>query len=161
MSPVMCRVFARSVEEVDLSGFLAVDAEWLAYLGSFRYLRMLKLADCKNVDNDAVWSLSGEIPKLTRSSDYTLHHGLYDQQYSFLLTLGMYTLKELDLSRCKKISDAGLKHIVTIESLEKLHLSETELSDNGVMLISSLTNLSFLDLGGILVTDKSLQSLQV
>jgi len=73
----------------------------------------------------------------------------------------MNTLKELDLSTCKKISDAGIKHIVTIESLEKLHLSETELTDNGVMLISSLTNLSFLDLGGILMTDKSLQSLQV
>jgi len=52
------------VEEVDLSGFLSVDSEWLAYLGSFRYLRVLKLADCKNVDNDAVWSLSGEMLKL-------------------------------------------------------------------------------------------------
>lgn len=82
-------------------------------------------------------------------------------QHNVLVTLGMNTLKELDLSRCKKISDAGIKHIVTIESLEKLHLSETELTDNGVMLISSLTNLSFLDLGGILMTDKSLQSLQV
>lgn len=82
-------------------------------------------------------------------------------QHNVLVTLGMNTLKELDMSRCKKISDAGIKHIVTIESLEKLHLSETELTDNGVMLISSLTNLSFLDLGGILMTDKSLQSLQV
>jgi hypothetical protein len=82
-------------------------------------------------------------------------------QHNFLVTLGMNTLKDLDLSRCKKISDAGIKHIVTIESLEKLHLSETELTNNGVMLISSLTNLSFLDLGGILMTDKSLQSLQV
>jgi hypothetical protein len=84
-----------------------------------------------------------------------------DLQHNLLVTLGMNTLKELDLSRCKKISDAGIKHIVTIESLEKLHLSETELTDNGVMLISSLTNLSFLDLGGILMTDKTLQSLQV
>lgn len=130
--PSLLEVFGRSVEEVDLSGFLSVNSEWLAYLGSFRYLRVLKLADCKNINNDAVWSLSG-----------------------------MNTLKELDLSRCKKISDAGIKHIVTIESLEKLHLSETELTDNGVMLISSLTNLSFLDLGGILMTDKTLQSLQV
>lgn len=44
---------------MDLSGFVAVDAEWLAYLGSFRYLRVLKLADCKNVTNHAVWALSG------------------------------------------------------------------------------------------------------
>lgn len=73
----------------------------------------------------------------------------------------MNSLKELDLSRCAKISDAGIKHIVSIESLEKLHLSETGLTDNGVMAISSLTNLYFLDLGGIRMTDKALQSLQV
>jgi hypothetical protein len=75
--------------------------------------------------------------------------------------LGMNTLKELDLSRCSKISDAGIKHIVTIESLEKLHLSETGLTDNGVMAVSSLTNLRLLDLGGIHMTDKALRSLQV
>ncbi|CAL4910851.1 unnamed protein product [Urochloa decumbens] len=130
--PSLLEVFKWSVEEVDLSGSLAVDAEWLSYLGSFRYLRVLKLADCKNVDNGAVWSLAG-----------------------------MDTLKELDLSRCTKISDAGLRHIVTIQSLEKLHLSGTRLTDNGAMLISSLINLSFLDLGGIRVTDKTLRSLQV
>ncbi|KAF8725545.1 hypothetical protein HU200_020078 [Digitaria exilis] len=130
--PSLIEVFKCSVEEVDLSGFLAVDAEWLSYLGSFRYLRVLKLADCKNVDNGAVWPLSG-----------------------------MNTLKDLDLSRCTKFSDAGLRHILTIQSLEKLHLSGTKLSDNGVMLISSLTNISFLDLGGIRITDKTLRSLQV
>ena len=79
----------------------------------------------------------------------------------FLIALGMNTLKELDLSRCPKISDAGLGHIVTIQSLEKLRLSGTKLTDNGVMLISSLTNLSLLDLGGIRITDKTLRSLQV
>ena len=61
----MRRVFKWSVEEVDLSGSLAVDAEWLSYLGSFRYLKVLKLADCKNVDNGAIWSLAGEMLKLS------------------------------------------------------------------------------------------------
>jgi len=79
----------------------------------------------------------------------------------FLVALGMNTLKELDLSRCAKISDAGLRHIVTIQSLEKLRLSGTKLTDNGVMLISSLTNLNLLDLGGIRITDKTLRTLQV
>ncbi|KAG2615724.1 hypothetical protein PVAP13_3NG040600 [Panicum virgatum] len=73
----------------------------------------------------------------------------------------MNTLKELDLSRCAKISDAGLRHIVTIQSLEKLRLSGTKLTDNGVMLISSLMNLNLLDLGGIRITDKTLRTLQV
>ncbi|GJM94884.1 hypothetical protein PR202_ga11567 [Eleusine coracana subsp. coracana] len=75
--------------------------------------------------------------------------------------LGMNTLKELDLSRCSKISDAGIKHIVTIESLEKLHLSKTGLTDNGVMAFSSLINLRLLDLGGIHMTDNALRSLRV
>jgi hypothetical protein len=44
----------------------------------------------------------------------------------------------------KKISlDAGIKHVMTIESLEKLHLLETGLSDNnGMMTISAVTNLA-------------------
>jgi hypothetical protein len=74
---------------------------------------------------------------------------------------GMGTLEELDLSRCSRISDAGIKHIASIDSLEKLHLSDTGLTDNGVMLISALKNLQFLDLGGIHMTDKALWSLQV
>lgn len=74
---------------------------------------------------------------------------------------GMSTLKELDLSRCSRISDAGIKHIVSNDSLEKLHLSDTGLTDNGVMLISALKNLQLLDLGGIHMTDKALRSLQV
>jgi hypothetical protein len=58
------RVFRYSAEEIDLSGNTAVDAEWLAYLGAFRYLRVLKMADCKNVNSAAVWALSGTAPKL-------------------------------------------------------------------------------------------------
>uniref|UniRef100_A0A0E0KZS2 Leucine-rich repeat-containing N-terminal plant-type domain-containing protein n=1 Tax=Oryza punctata TaxID=4537 RepID=A0A0E0KZS2_ORYPU len=73
----------------------------------------------------------------------------------------MSTLKELDLSRCSKISDAGIKHIASIESLQRLHVSQTGLTDNGVMAISSLINLRLLDLGGIRITDKALRSLQV
>ncbi|KAF7038728.1 hypothetical protein CFC21_048859 [Triticum aestivum] len=130
--PSLLEVFQHSVQEIDFSGNIAVDAEWLAYLGSFRYLGILKLADCKKVDHSAIWALSG-----------------------------MSMLKELDLSRCSRITDAGIKHIVSIDSLEKLHLSETGLTDNGVMLISALKRLNLLDLGGIHMTDKALRSLQV
>uniref|UniRef100_A0A0D9WDV5 Disease resistance R13L4/SHOC-2-like LRR domain-containing protein n=1 Tax=Leersia perrieri TaxID=77586 RepID=A0A0D9WDV5_9ORYZ len=130
--PSLLEVFQHSVEEIDLSGHFAIDAEWMAYLGSFRYLRVLNLADCKNLNSSAVWALSG-----------------------------MSTLKELDLSRCSKITDAVIKHLASIESLEKLHVSQTGLTDNGVMAISSLENLRLLDLGGIRITDKALWSLQV
>lgn len=73
----------------------------------------------------------------------------------------MDNLKELHLSRCSKISDSGIKHLISIQSLEKLHISEIGLTSAGVNLLSSLSNLDLLDLGGIPVTDEALLSLQV
>lgn len=70
-------------------------------------------------------------------------------------------LKELDMSRCSKITDAGIKHLLSIESLEKLCASEIRLSAAGVTLLSSFVNLRVLDLGGIPVTDIALSSLKV
>ena len=77
------------------------------------------------------------------------------------MVLGFNSLKELNLSRCSKITDAGIKHVLSITSLEKLFISETGLTADGVKLLSCLTNLRALDLGGIPVTDKALSSLQV
>lgn len=73
----------------------------------------------------------------------------------------MTCLKELDLSRCVKVTDAGMKHLLSISTLEKLWLSETGLTADGIALLSSLQNLSVLDLGGLPVTDLVLRSLQV
>lgn len=80
---------------------------------------------------------------------------------AFRVIAGMTTLKELDISRCKKVNDAGIRHVVTISTLEKLYISETGLTADGVTLLSSLRNLSVLDLGGLPVTDKALSSLRV
>lgn len=77
------------------------------------------------------------------------------------LVLGMTCLKELDLSRCLKVTDAGIKHLVSISTLEKLSLSETGVTENGIALLSSLKILSVLDLGGLPVTDLVLIALQV
>lgn len=79
----------------------------------------------------------------------------------FSLGLGMTSLKELDLSRCLKVTDAGIQHLISISSLEKLYASETGVTTNGIVLLSSLKNLSVLDLGGLPVTDQALSSLQV
>ncbi|XP_065012384.1 uncharacterized protein LOC135586076 isoform X6 [Musa acuminata AAA Group] len=130
--PSWLEIFQNSAEEIDLKGESSVDVEWLAYLGAFRHLRRLNLANCRAVNNSAIWYLSG-----------------------------MNNLKELDLSRCSKITDAGIKHVLAIQNLEKLHVSETGLTSNGVVLLSSLQNLNLLDLGGISITDEALCSLQV
>ncbi|KAJ3701133.1 hypothetical protein LUZ61_004838 [Rhynchospora tenuis] len=130
--PSLLEVFQHSVEAIDLSGQKMVDGEWLAYLGAFRCLQSLKLADCRGVSSSSIWPLAG-----------------------------IDVLKELDLSRCEKFTDAGVKHIITIQSLEKLHLCQTGVTASGARLLSSLSNLTLLDLGGICVTDEALSSLQV
>ncbi|KAL2550992.1 Leucine-rich repeat (LRR) family protein [Forsythia ovata] len=130
--PSLLEVFKYNVEEIDLKGENCVDAEWMAYLGAFRYLRSLNLAYCRRINNSSLWSISG-----------------------------MTNLKELDLSRCSKITDAGIEHLLSIPALEKLCISETGVTADGVALLTSLTNLLILDLGGLPVTDSALSSLQV
>ncbi|EPS60572.1 hypothetical protein M569_14231, partial [Genlisea aurea] len=129
--PALLEVFKYSIEEMDLTGENHVDAEWTAYLGSYNYLRRLVLADCNKISNSAIWSLAG-----------------------------MENLKEVDLSRCSKITDAGIKHLLSIPTIEKLCISGTSVTAAGVSALSSLTNLQFLDLGGLPVTDMTLSSFQ-
>ncbi|KAG9154410.1 hypothetical protein Leryth_000846 [Lithospermum erythrorhizon] len=130
--PSLLEVFKHSIEEINLRGESSVDAEWMAYLGAFRYLRVLTLADCQKINNAALWPITG-----------------------------MTCLKEIDLGRCIKINDAGIRHLLSIRFLEKLCISETGVTADGVKLLASLTDLSALDLGGLPVTDSALSSLQV
>ncbi|XP_048422615.1 uncharacterized protein LOC103938176 isoform X2 [Pyrus x bretschneideri] len=130
--PSLLELFKNSVEEVDLRGESSVDAEWIAYLGAFRYLRSLNVSDCRRLTASALWPITG-----------------------------MESLRELDFSRCSKVTDAGIRHLLSITTLEKLCISETGVSANGVMLLALLRNLSLLDLGGLPVTDQALSSLQV
>lgn len=73
----------------------------------------------------------------------------------------MTTLRELNVSRCLKVTDAGIRHLLSIPTLEKLCIAETGITAHGVTLLSSLKTLVFLDLGGLPVTDQALSSLQV
>ncbi|KAH9309711.1 hypothetical protein KI387_037622, partial [Taxus chinensis] len=47
--------FNRVFEEVNLKGETFVDAEWMAYLGAYRHLRVVNIAGCKSVNNSALW----------------------------------------------------------------------------------------------------------
>ncbi|XP_031473006.1 uncharacterized protein LOC116245655 [Nymphaea colorata] len=129
--PSLLEVFQYSVEVVDLKGKSFVDAEWMAYIGAYRSLRVLNLAECKGINNSSLWSITG-----------------------------MTCLRELNLSRCTKISNAGMQHLQYVQDLRKLSLSETAVTAAGITCLSSLVNLTFLDLGGLPITDASLGSLQ-
>lgn len=84
---------------------------------------------------------------------------LYDVFFFFFE--GLTCLKELDLSRCSKVTDAGMKHLQSVVNLEKLWISQTGVKEAGISLLASLKKLSLLDLGGLPVTDHNLSSLQV
>ena len=73
----------------------------------------------------------------------------------------MASLQELDLSRCSKINDTAIKHILSLTNLETLRIAETGVTAEGVKLLASLKALSVLDLGGLPVNDVALKSLQV
>ncbi|KAF5207009.1 Leucine-rich repeat (LRR) family protein [Thalictrum thalictroides] len=129
--PSLLEVFKHCIEEINLQRENFVDSEWMAYLGAFRNLRTLNIADCKGINNSALWAISG-----------------------------MDCLKDLDLSRCTKVTDAGTLHLISIPNLEKLSVSETSLTVEGVKQLSSLRKLSLLDLGGLPVNDRALRALQ-
>ncbi|KAL5999020.1 hypothetical protein ACLOJK_009970 [Asimina triloba] len=131
VSPSLLEVFQHSIEEIDLKGESCVDAEWMAYLGAFRYLHALNIADCRGINNSALWPITG-----------------------------MTSLEELDLSRCSKVTDAGMEHLLSIPNLRKLCISETGLTADAVSRLSSFQKLCILDLGGLPVTDQALCSLQ-
>lgn len=73
----------------------------------------------------------------------------------------MTSLQELDMSRCSKVTDAGIEHLLSIPSLKKLCIAETGLTTKGIMRLSTLGKLSVLDLGGLPATDLALHSLLV
>ena len=51
------------MEKIDLRGEDSVDAELMAYLGAFRYLRSLNVADCRKVTSSALWPITGIVNK--------------------------------------------------------------------------------------------------
>ncbi|KAH0935463.1 hypothetical protein HID58_012580 [Brassica napus] len=129
--PSLLEVFKYSVENIDLRGESSVNGEWMAYVGGFVNLFSLNLSDCPRINNSTLWPITG-----------------------------LTCLKELDLSRCSKVTDAGIKHLQSVVNLEKLWISQTGVKEAGISLLASLKKLSLLDLGGLPVTDHNLSSLQ-
>lgn len=70
-------------------------------------------------------------------------------------------MEELDLARCRRISDETVFHIASLKGLRKLGLAETSVGAKGLSPLSGLTKLVSLDLGGCPVTDADLFSFQV
>lgn len=70
-------------------------------------------------------------------------------------------MEELDLARCRRISDEAVFHIVSLRGLKKLGLAETSVGVKGISLLPVLSSLTHLDLGGCPITDEHLIAFQV
>ncbi|KAK8955705.1 hypothetical protein KSP40_PGU021175 [Platanthera guangdongensis] len=79
----------------------------------------------------------------------------------FFNVLGHSRLKELDMSRCSKITDAGIKQLLSIKSLRKLEVFQTGQQDNDVAKVSHIKKMGLLDKGLIRRSDSALNSLYV
>ena len=75
-----------------------------------------------------------------------------------LLTPVAEQLRWLNLSK-SKVSDEGLELLATFTNLKRLHLENTEIGDAGLTHIKSLSNLEYLNLYGTNISDVGLQEL--
>lgn len=89
---------------------------------------------------------------LMQCSDTTL-----DDQLAVLRTVP--ELRYLNLAYTQ-VSEAGLRHLVPLQSLERLDLSSTPITDAAVVQLLSLRALRSLDLDGTRITDASLRCLE-
>ena len=69
------------------------------------------------------------------------------------------TITALDLSGSKELTDAGLRHLARLPSLEHLDLSGTAISDAGVDVLRGLPRLRTISLAWTRVTDEGVRAL--
>ncbi len=82
---------------------------------------------------------------------------LRDDSLGVLAQMG--GLERVELGRCRKISDAGLVHLSTLQGLTYLGLSGTGVSDCGLASLAELASLRHLDLSGTEITGEGLRHL--
>ena len=90
-----CRVFKFSVEKIDLRGESSVDAEWMAYIGGFRRLCSLNMADCHKITNSALWPITG-----MHSFDIVLQLMLLDEELFPLVWFRSPFLEQMSMYVC-------------------------------------------------------------
>ena len=73
---------------------------------------------------------------------------------------GLTKLEGLYLTRCAKITDAGLVHLKGLTKLEGLYLTSTKITDAGLVHLKGLKNLQMLYLNSTKVTDAGVKSLE-
>ena len=84
-----------------------------------------------------------------------------DRGLQLLSEINLRKLETISLSRCSRITDEGLKHLVHIKSLRNLYLAyNPQITDRGIQYLSAMDGLCCIDLEGCTqLTDNSLSFL--
>jgi Leucine-rich repeat (LRR) protein len=111
----------------------------------------------------AAWISDAELSRLAvfsklRKLDLAYTH-INDRALEPLQKLRQLT--DLDLTFAEHITDAGLAHLRSISSLERLNLEGTRISDSGMSSLAALSNLVSLNLRSTLITDGAVEQLEI
>ncbi|XP_029003667.1 uncharacterized protein si:ch73-173p19.1 isoform X2 [Betta splendens] len=143
-----------SLQTLNLDGTV-VREESLKHLATLPALSSLSLAGIPIADgNHALQSISGlKLTHLTLPG----RHSVNDSGLSFLSALSL--LLELDLTDYTQVTDQGVQHLATMTRLKKLSLSNTQVTDAGLPSLRGLQELQDLCLDRTAVTSRGVAAL--
>ncbi|KAL4222612.1 hypothetical protein ACF0H5_018653 [Mactra antiquata] len=130
----------------------AIVTESLTCLSNHPGLRSLNIANTENVNGDEALKYIQGLQLHTLI--LPLRHNTSNVGMSYLT--GM-PLTSLDLTNYILIDDEAMEHVGKITSLKKLILSNTKITDVGMLFIAELKQLQVLDVDRTLITDDSSQ----
>jgi WD40 repeat protein len=89
-----------------------------------------------------------------------LHNGQTTKpEAASALPKGPFTVTEVTLDGCEKVTDEGVKFLAGLEALRRLNLEHTPVTDAGLKHLARLSSLSELNLDGVRITDAGLSLL--
>jgi len=147
----------KKLTSLDVSFCQTVTDEPLKSWANLQGLERLFMSHCRSITNDGIRSLN-TLPKLKQFHLSSSHQLITDEGVE-LIAAQFPNLEILDLSYCKKITDAGIQHLSQLKSLQTLDLSCCpSISDEAVNVLVGLKNLERLNMQGTSANSDSIVS---
>lgn len=142
----LSQICAPNLSVLTLANCMALTSHGLVHLKRFPLLRELDLTCCYITDLSYLSAL-GNLQRLVLKRNYILNQSLAHLQ-------GLSSLTDLDLA-LTRIGDEGISFLDGIQ-LKKLDLSYTEVTDAGLRVVATMTSLEQLALVHLGITDAGL-----
>lgn len=127
-----------NLEELELGGCSNITNTGLSMIAfGLKKLKKLDLRSCCHVSNQGIASLSGQ-DSANEGTIALQHLGLQDCQKLSdealqFVSLGLPSLKSINLSFCASVTDSGLKHLARMPQLREINLRSCDnISDMGI-----------------------------